>query len=129
MIRAIPVRDFEDRNTLLASIGLEAAETELLFSVSDDKVLHAFLLFVFVKDKARITRVIRFPDCASASLDLGIRAIINTLDLTGVKEVLFEPKTEELSAIAKSIGFVPVAEDPSDLILDIPAFFRHPCQS
>ena len=128
MIQAKPVRDLEDRETLLASIGLEASETELLFTVTDDKILHAFLLFAFVGDKARITRVISFPDCASASLDLGIRAIVNTLDLTGVKTVFFEPKTDELSKIAKTIGFVPVNEGDPDLVLDVPAFFKHPCQ-
>ncbi len=128
MIQAKPIRDLNDRETLLASIGLDASETELLYTVSDEKILHAFLLFAFVKDQARITRVITFPDCEDASLDLGIRAIVNTLDLTGVKKAFFEPKTERLEQIARSIGFVPVQGENKDLVLDVPAFFAAPCR-
>lgn len=128
MIKATPVRDLADRDSLLESIGLTATERECLIAVTEEKQLHAFFLFVFTSDGGRITRVITFPDASSVALDLGLRAVVNFLDRAGGKIALYEPQTDALRAIARSVGFVPVEEKLSLMELDIKKFFEHPCQ-
>lgn len=128
MFKASPIRSLEDRDSLLASIGLTATEQECLIAVTEEKTLHAFLLFVFGPDGGRITRVITFPSASRVAIDLGLRAVVNMLDRAGQTRALFDPPTEELAAIARSIGFVPVPDKLTELTLDIEAFFKSPCQ-
>ncbi|MBP3686312.1 MAG: hypothetical protein J6J21_04695 [Clostridia bacterium] len=128
MIKATPVRDIEDRNSLLESIGLEPLERECLITVTEEKQLHAFYLFVFCPEGGRVTRVISFPGASTVALDLGLRAVVNFLDRAGGKTAFFEPPTDVMRAIAKSIGFLPVEGKANELALDIKKFFEHPCQ-
>ena len=129
MIKATPVREIEDRDTLLESIGLEPLERECLITVTEGKQLHAFYLFVFCPEGGRVTRLISFPDASLEALDLGLRAVVNFLDRAGGKTAFFEPKNDTMRAIAKSIGFIPCEGKLSEMQLDIKKFFEHPCQS
>lgn len=128
MIKATPVRDLEDRDALMESIGLTALERECLLTVTEEKHLHAFYLFVFCEDGGRITRLITFPGASAVALDLGLRAVVNFLDRAGGKYAYFEPKDDTMRAIARSIGFVPADGTVSEMKLDIKKFFEHPCQ-
>lgn len=128
MIKATPIRELEDRDTLLESIGLTPLERECLITVTEGKQLHAFYLFVFCPEGGRVTRLITFPGASSEALDLGLRAVVNFLERAGGKTAFFEPKDDVMCAIAKTIGFVPVEGKVAELQLDIKAFFEHPCQ-
>ena len=128
MIKATPIRELEDRDTLLESIGLTPLERECLITVTEGKQLHAFYLFVFCPEGGRVTRLITFPGASREALDLGLRAVVNFLDRAGGKTAFFEPKDDVMRTIAKTIGFVPAEGKVSELSLDIKAFFEHPCQ-
>ena len=127
MIEALPIREIEDRDSLLASVGESAAENECMLSVTEGKILHAFLLFVFTEAGGRITRVLTFPGASDEALDLGLRAAVNIFDRAGAGFAYYDPKTEHLSALARAVGFVPAEGAVSDLKLDIAAFFAAPC--
>lgn len=129
MIKATPIRNIDDRDSLLESIGLVATERECLITVTEDRHLHAFYLFVFCPDGGRITRLITFPGASEVALDLGLRAVVNFLERAGGTYAYYEPKDDVMKKIAATVGFVPVEGAAAELKLDIQKFFQHPCQS
>lgn len=125
MICATPVRDTQERDDLLESVGIIPGEHELLICVSEDETLYAFCLMQFVKDYGRITRIIRFPGATSYAIDLGLRAALNLFDRARVSKVYYAPACAELAAAAKAIGFYEEAKN--DLCIELAKFFGKKC--
>ena len=127
MLRVIPIEDKEDQKNMSELCGFAFNADRMAYQIHEDEKFVGIAEFYISGKWGYITNLRNASGVEDVdALEIAGRAVLNFLDLCGIKDVVCETPDAQMQSLAERMTFD--REDDGVYRINLEGFFNEPCK-